>query len=428
MYIDMLRTLAPELASAEPGKLQSEKLPHLRTVIRMGDEQSPGMFNYWEVARMGGPASLRMVDDIGASLAPNDPINIQFTSGTTGAPKGATLTHRNIVNNAGYVTNAIKLTETDRLCIPVPLYHCFGMVMGTLGCVTKGAAMVFPGEGFDPAETLAAVSNEKCTGVLRRTNNVCRHACPSGLCRRRPVEPAYRDHGGRPLSDRNDEAGHRPNEHVRGDNRLRDDGNQPRVIPTARRTIRSRNACRPLAASSPTANARSSTRKAILCRLASGANSARAAIRSCVAIGGDLERTKEAVDAEGWMHTGDLAVIDEEGYCDIVGRVKDMLIRGGENVYPREVEEYLHRHDSIQEVQIFGVPDEKYGEEICAWIVLKAGVSESEASIREFCEGQISHYKVPRHIRFVDELPMTVTGKPQKFVMRERMMADLGIG
>lgn len=426
LYLEMLQTMAPELASAEPGKLQSKKLPHLRTVIRMGEDRSSGMYNFWDIAAMGGPASLKMVDDIGRSLEPNDPINIQFTSGTTGAPKGATLTHRNIVNNARFVTNAIKLTETDRLCIPVPLYHCFGMVMGTLGCVTKGAAMVFPGEGFDPAETLAAVSKEKCTGLYGvptmfvamlahptfpemdlshlRTGIMAGAPCPIETMKQvidqmnmSEVTIAYGMTETSPVSFHS----------------ATDDPIEKRVSTVGR--IQPHCECKVIDEEDNTLPV--GTRGELCTR---GYSVMRG-------YWGDLERTREAVDADGWMHTGDLAVIDEEGYCDIVGRVKDMLIRGGENVYPREVEEYLHRHDSIQEVQIFGVPDRKYGEEICAWIVLKAGASETETSIRDFCDGQISHYKVPRHIRFVDELPMTVTGKPQKFVMREKMIAELGI-
>ncbi len=426
-YLEMLQALAPELDLAEPGKLKAEKLPHLTTVIRMGAETSPGMFNFWDIEGMGGPASLRMVDDIGASLAPDDSINIQFTSGTTGAPKGATLTHRNIVNNGRFVTDAIRLTDEDRLCIPVPLYHCFGMVMGTLGCVTKGATMVFPGEGFDPGETLKALHDEQCTGLygvptmfvailahpsfedadlsVLRTGIMAGAPCPIETMKQvvkdmnmSEITIAYGMTETSPVSFQSGT----------------DDPIEKRVSTVGR--IQPHVECKVIDANG---NVLPVGERGELCT------------RGYSVMRGywdDLDRTKEAVDTDGWMHTGDLAIIDAEGYCNIVGRVKDMLIRGGENIYPREVEEFLLQNQSIQQVQVFGVPDAKLGEIVCAWIVLRDGTSETEDSIREFCHGQIAHYKIPRHVRFVDELPMTVTGKPQKFVMRDRMVEMLAAG
>ena len=426
-YLEMLQTLAPELAEAEPGKLQSAKLPHLRTVIRMGEDRSPGMVNFGAVAGMAGPAALKMVDDIGATLEPDDPINIQFTSGTTGAPKGATLTHRNIVNNARFTTDAMRFTAADRLCIPVPLYHCFGMVMGTLGCVTKGAAMIFPGEGFDPDDTLRALNDEKCTGLYgvptmfiavlshpdfaKADLSALRTGIMAGApC---PIETMKQVIGDMNMTDVTIAYGMTETSPVSFQSAT-DDPIEKRVSTVGR--IQPHAECKIIGPDGRTLpvgeRGELCTRGYLVMR----------------GYWGDLERTGEAVDADGWMHTGDLATIDAGGYCEIVGRVKDMLIRGGENVYPREVEEFLLRNDNVQDVQVFGVPDERFGEEVCAWIVLQPGAAETEDSIREFCRGQIAHYKIPRYVRFVDELPMTVTGKPQKFVMRDKMVEMLAAG
>ena len=426
-YLEMIETLAPELATAEPGRLQAAKLPHLRTVIRMGEDKSPGMVNFGEIADMAGPAALRMVDDIGATLEPGDPINIQFTSGTTGAPKGATLTHRNIVNNARFTTDAMRFTAADRLCIPVPLYHCFGMVMGTLGCVTKGAAMIFPGEGFDPADTLKALSDEKCTGLYgvptmfiamlshpdfgKADLSALRTGIMAGApC---PIETMKQVIGDMNMSDVTIAYGMTETSPVSFQSAT-DDPIEKRVSTVGR--IQPHAECKVIGPDGETLpvgeRGELCTRGYLVMR----------------GYWGDLERTSEAVDNDGWMHTGDLAIIDAEGYCEIVGRVKDMLIRGGENVYPREVEEFLLRHPNVQDVQVFGVPDERYGEEVCAWIVPQPGAGETAESIREFCQGQIAHYKIPRYVHFVDALPMTVTGKPQKFVMRDKMLELLAAG
>lgn len=425
-YLGMVRTLAPEIDAAEKGALKAAKLPHLQIVIRMGGDKSRGMFNFEDVMAMGGAAERNRRDAISASLRPGDAINIQFTSGTTGAPKGATLSHDNIVNNSNNVTAAMRFASEDRLCIPVPLYHCFGMSMGTMGCVTKGATMVFPGEGFDPGATLKAASQERCTGLYGvptmfvamlghpdfatfdlsslRTGIMAGAPCPIevmnkvisamhmsevtiayGMTETSPV--SFQSSTDDPLGKRVSTVG-RIHPHV--EVKVVDaDGN---TVPVGERGE--------------------------LCT------------RGYSVMKGyweDEEKTREAIDPEGWMHTGDLAVLDGEGYCNIVGRVKDMVIRGGENVYPREVEEFLYRHPKVKEVQVFGVPDEKYGEELAAWIVPQAGETVTTEEIRAFCDGQIAHYKIPRYVRQKTELPMTVTGKPQKFLMREAMIDELGL-
>jgi fatty-acyl-CoA synthase len=425
-YLGMLHSLAPELANCPAGRLQAKKLPHLRIVIKTGSTPVAGMYTYDEVLAMGGPAHRSRLDDLSKALSPDDAINIQFTSGTTGNPKGATLSHHNIVNNALAVAHAMRLTETDRLCIPVPLYHCFGMVLGVLACVARGATMVFPSEAFDPLVTMNAISKERCTAL---------HGVPTMFI-------AQLDH---PDFARFDF----------GTLRTGIMAGAPCPIETMKRVVSDMNMSQITIAygmteTSPASfqsevddplDKRVSTVGRILAHLevkiinedgrtVKVGEKGELCTRGYSVMKGywdDDARTAESI-REGWMHTGDLATLDAEGFCNIVGRVKDMLIRGGENVFPREVEEYLFRHPKIQEVQVFGVPDKKYGEEVACWIVLKAGETATEQEIREFCQGQIAHFKVPRYVRFVPALPMTVTGKPQKFLMRDAMVAELGVG
>ena len=423
-YLEMLQRLAPELARCAPGALQSARLPSLEMVIRLGDEHTPGMLNYTGVLAQGrASVDAPALDALGAGLSCHDAINIQFTSGTTGNPKGATLTHHNVVNNARFIAQAMDFTENDSLCIPVPLYHCFGMVLAVLACVSTGATMVFPGESFEPVATLQAVSEERCTAL---------HGVPTMFI-------AELDHPRFAEFDLS---------------RLRTGimAGSPCPIETMKRVIAEMHLSEITIAYGMTETSpvsfQSSTTDPLERRVSTVGRiqpmlEAKVvdADGNVVPVGekgellvrgysvmqgywGDEARTREAMQG-GWMHTGDLATIDAEGYCNIVGRAKDMLIRGGENVYPREIEEFLFRHPKVQSVQVFGVPDAKYGEEICAWIVPKPGQTCTEDEIRAFCRDQIAHYKVPRYIRLVQDMPMTITGKVQKFVMREQMIAEL---
>ena len=423
-YLAMLRELAPELAGALPGELRAARLPALRSVVRMGDTPSDGMFTFAEIVESGrAVADREALAALEATLGAHDPINIRFTSGTTGNPKGATLTHHNVVNNARHIAQAMRFTERDSLCIPVPLYHCFGMVLAVLACVSTGATMVFPGEAFDPAATLAAVSDERCTALhgvptmfiaeldlpdfdrydLRslRTGIMAGSPCPIetmkrvvsrmhmsevtiayGMTETSPV--SFQSSTSDPLEKRTTTVG-RIQPHL-----------EARIVDAMGQTL-------PVGQTGELWTKGYSVMRGYW---------------------EDEARTREAI-VDGWMRTGDLATFDGEGYCNIVGRLKDMLIRGGENIYPREIEEFLFRHPKIQSVQVFGVPDAKYGEEVCAWIVLRPGEQMTEEEVRDYCRGQIAHYKVPRYVRFVDQMPMTVTGKVQKFVMRERMIDEL---
>ena len=425
-YIGMVNTLAPELAASVPGKLNAARLPSLEMVIQIGGPKAPGTFAFDHVLRMGGAAQRARLSELARTLQFDDPINIQFTSGTTGAPKGATLTHHNVLNNGYFIGEAMRYDENDRVCIPVPLYHCFGMVIGNLACITHGSAMVFPGEGFDPLATLQTVAEERCTSLYGvptmfiaelehprfsefdlsslRTGVMAGAPCPSEIMRR-CVELMH-------LGDITIAYGMTETSPVSTQTSVED--------PLERRVSTVGRVHPHLEVKIIDAEGR------IVPRGTAGELCTRG---YSVMLGywNDPERTAQAIDAGRWMHTGDLGTIDADGYCNIVGRIKDLVIRGGENVYPREIEEFLYRHPKIQDVQVFGVPDERYGEELCAWVKIRAGESLTEDDVRAFCKGQIAHYKIPRHVRFVDEFPMTVTGKMQKFLMREQMVAELGI-
>ena len=425
-YVGMLRELAPEIDRSSPGRLQAKRLPALITLIRIGDGEKRGFFRFEDVLEKGGERHRARLAELRPQLQFDDPINIQFTSGTTGAPKGATLTHHNILNNGFFIGEAMRLTETDRVCIPVPLYHCFGMVLGNLACITHGAAMVYPSEGFEPLATLAAVEAERCTALygvptmfiaelghpefkrfdLRslRTGIMAGSPCPTEVMKRcinemnmREVTIAYGMTETSPVSTQTScddplerRVGTVGRVHPHVEVKIVD--GEGRIVP-------------------PGASGEFCTR----------------GYSVMLGYWDDAERTAESIDRGGWMHTGDLATMDEDGYFNIVGRIKDMVIRGGENVYPREIEEFLFRHPKVEAVQVVGVPDQKYGEELCAWIKLKAGESTSAEDIQTFCKGQIAHYKIPRYIKFVDAFPMTVTGKVQKFMMREAMVKELGL-
>jgi fatty-acyl-CoA synthase len=425
-YMEMLNTLMPELATAQPGDLHAARLPQLRAVIQVGGPASPGTIPFEDVLRMGGPRHQAALATLAETLQFDDAVNIQFTSGTTGSPKGVTLTHHNILNNGYFVGRAMRLTESDRICIPVPLYHCFGMVMGNLAAVTSGAAMVYPGEGFDPLVTLQTVAQEKCTTLYGvptmfiaeidhaefakfdlsslRTGIMAGAPCPIEVMRRvndqmnmRDVTICYGMTETSPVSfqsatddplERRVSTVGRIHPHVE----VKVVDLEGRVVPRGERGE--------------------------LCTRG---------YSIMLGYWDEPEKTADVLDAAGWMHTGDLAVIDAEGYCNIVGRIKDMVIRGGENLYPREIEEFLYRHPKIQDVQIFGVADDRYGEELCAWIRTRSGETLTTEEVRSFCQGQIAHNKIPRYVEFVDEFPMTVTGKIQKFVMREAVEAKLGL-
>jgi fatty-acyl-CoA synthase len=424
-YLVMLQTLAPELAHCAPGALRAARLPHLRSVIRMGDEPTPGCFNLGALMAAVGDDSLAAAERAADRLSPHDAINIQFTSGTTGNPKGATLTHHNIVNNARDVARMFGLAQGDRLCIPVPLYHCFGMVMSSLACTVTGATMVFPGEGFDPLATLEAVHHERCThlhGVPTMFIAQLEHprfaefdlsSLRGGIMAGSPcpIEVMKRVNSAMHMHEATIAYGMTETSPVSFHSAV-DDPLDKRVATVGR--VMPHLEVKIVDAEGQTVPV---GEKGELCT------------KGYSVMQGywdDAAKTAEAL-VDGWMHTGDLATLDAEGYCNIVGRVKDMLIRGGENVYPREVEEFLFRHPAVGQVQVFGVPDAKYGEEVCAWIVLKPGQSATAEGIQDFCRDQIAHYKVPRHIRFVRELPMTVTGKAQKFLMRKQMVEELGL-
>jgi fatty-acyl-CoA synthase len=424
-YLELLGELAPELAQSAPGTLHAARLPELREVILLDEVPAPGTRTWRQLGALADAAALARLQAVEATLSAKDPVNIQFTSGTTGAPKGATLTHRNIVNNGYFVGEAMRLTEQDRLCIPVPFYHCFGMVLGNLACVTHGACMVIPGEGFDPLATLETVQEERCTGLhgvptmfiaelehprfgefdlsSLRTGIMAGSPCPVEVMRRVVKEMhmsevtiaygmtetspvSFQTVPDDPLERRVDSVGrihpHLEAKVVDADGRIVPRGEPGELCVRGYSVMRG--------------------------------------------YWGEPERTGEVLDGEGWMHTGDLATIDEDGYCRIVGRLKDMIIRGGENVYPREIEEFLYTHPKVQDVQVLGVPDPKFGEQVCAWVRLREGVQATEAEIQDYCRRNLAYFKVPQYVRFVESFPMTVTGKVQKYLIREAMMEELG--
>ena len=413
-YLDMLDRVAGEL-------------PALNRRVVLGTDTPAGAMGWDQLREAGDRVPADRLREREALLQLDDPINIQYTSGTTGFPKGATLSHHNILNNGFFIGEGCRYTDADRVCIPVPLYHCFGMVLGNLACTTHGATMVYPAEAFDPEATLAAVQGERCTALYGvptmfiaelehpsfhefdysslRTGIMAGSPCPVevmkkvqadmhmaevticyGMTETSPV--SFQSGTDDPVDKRVSTVG-RVHPHVEVKVVDPDSGRVvPRGIPGE------------------------------LCT------------RGYVVMLGywdNEEATGEAIDRAGWMHTGDLATLDEDGYANVVGRIKDMVIRGGENVYPREVEEFLYQHPAVGDVQVVGVPDERYGEELCAWVRLREGQAVSGEELREWCRGKIATFKIPRYWRFVDEFPMTVTGKVQKFKMREASIAELGL-
>ena len=422
-YVGVLRDIAPAINTSRPGQLDLSALPALRSLIVISDEPVAGMFRFDDIAAMAPTDAVQQLEKRANLNQPDDAINIQFTSGTTGLPKGATLTHFNVLNNGFFTGQAMELSAHDRLCIPVPLYHCFGMVLGVLACVSHGATMVFPSEAFEPLAVLEAVSTQACTAlhgvptmfiaVLEhpdfdsfdfshlRTGIMAGAPCPIEVMRKvinkmnmTQVTIAYGMTETSPVSFQS----------------ATDDPLEKRVATVGR--------------IHPHVQVKIIDEKGLVVPRGTSGELCTRGYSVMLGYWGEDEKTRQDIDTAGWMHTGDLAVIDEEGYCDIVGRVKDMIIRGGENIYPREIEEYLFQHPKIQEAAVFGIPDEKYGEAVVAWIRLDDGETADADEIRQYCNEQIAYYKVPRHIVIVDEFPMTVTGKIQKFRMREGTIRD----
>jgi fatty-acyl-CoA synthase len=425
-YIETLWHLAPELGTTASSPLRAKRLPQLRWVITLGSGHHPGCLPFEDVVAAGASHDRLRLQQIAGRLTCQQPINIQFTSGTTGSPKGATLTHRNVLNNGFFVGQAIRLRPHERLCAPVPLYHCFGMVMANLACLTHGACVVYPAGAFNPVEVLQAVETERCAALYGvptmfiamlthgefgrfdltslRTGIMAGSPCPIEVMRQvvermhlPEITIAYGMTETAPVSFQSST----------------DDPLERRVTTVGR--VQPHLEVKIIGVNGVT--------------VPRGEPGELCTRGYSVMLGywNDPVRTAEALDHDAWMHTGDLATLDESGYCNIVGRMKDMVIRGGENIYPREIEEFLHRHPGIRDIQVIGVPDPKYGEELCAWIIPMPGRELQAEAVREFCRGQIAHYKIPRYVKFVETFPTTVTGKVQNFVMRDATMAELGL-
>ena len=425
-YIAMVDELAPEISKSKPGEINSIRLPTLKTVIQIGGETNDGYFDFKQIPALASTKDHQRIENLSDQLQFDDPINIQFTSGTTGFPKGATLTHFNVLNNGYFTGEGLKLSSNDKLCVPVPLYHCFGMVLSNVAALTHGTALVYPAEAFDPLTVLETVEAERCTAL---------HGVPTMFIA---------------------ELGHpRFKEFDLSSLRTGIMAGSPCPIEVMRRVVEEMHCNEMIIAYGMTETSPiitlSETDDPIekqvttvgrifphvevkiiddIGRIVVPGETGELLARGYNVMQGywdDPDLTAESIDVAGWMHTGDLATMDVEGFCNIVGRVKDMVIRGGENIYPREIEEYLYRYSKINDVQVFGIPDVKFVEELCAWIILKSGETATEDDIRGFCQGQIAHYKIPRYIRFVDSFPMTITGKVQKFAMRDAMIEELGI-
>ena len=425
-YNAILESIAPELRAGTRGALKLERLPELRVVVTLGDSRA-GMLTFADLLKRADEVTPESLALRQASLGFDDPINIQYTSGTTGFPKGATLSHHNILNNGYFVARLMNFSHRDRLVIPVPLYHCFGMVMGNLGCVSHGATMIYPEQAFDADAVLHAVQEERATALYGvptmfiaelalanfaqfdlktlRTGIMAGAPCPIEVMRKvqslmnmREVAIGYGMTETSPVSTQT-RIGTPLDKQVSTVGQVHPHVEIKVVDPETGQTL-------------PRGTLGEFCTRGYSVMLGYWNNEA---------------ATESSIDGSRWMHTGDLAVMDDEGYVNIAGRIKDMIIRGGENVYPREIEEFLYRHPKIKEVQVIGVPDPKFGEELMAWIQLTEGDQLTEVEVKAFCQGQIARYKVPRYVKFVDAFPMTVTGKIQKFVMRQQSIAELGL-
>lgn len=422
-YVATVLKFVPDARTVPSAAVRSEGLPMLERLIVIGASAYPGFLSFTDVEAAGRAEEVEILARLDGALQPDQPINIQFTSGTTGAPKGATLSHHNILNNAYFSALRMGLVEGDRLCIPVPLYHCFGMVLGVLCCITVGATMVFPSASFDPGDTLRSIEAERCTALhgvptmllamldhpdftatrldTLRTGIMAGALCPAPLMRRvtqhmnmRDVTIGYGMTEVSPLAFQTTASDS-------FDHRVETVGRVHQFVEAKVVDLEG---------------------QVLPC-----GQPGEVLFRGYSLMSGywdDADRTAEAVDADGWMHSGDLGTMDDAGYLRIVGRLKDMIIRGGENIYPREIEDVLLRHPAIQDAHVFGIPDDYYGEVVCAWI-RRRDQSLGEADVSAFCANSLARYKLPRHIRFVDDFPMTVTGKVQKFIMREQMVALL---
>ena len=432
-YAAMVNEVVTELKDCNPGELSSSQFPYLRHVVFIPPHSEPdaatppGMWSWSDMVERHAGVSGEQLAARQMECHFDDPVNIQYTSGTTGNPKGAMLTHHNLVANGVYVGDCIELTENDRLCIPVPFYHCFGCVMGNLGCITHGSAIVIPAEHFDPLKTLQALDKERCTALYGvptmfisqldhpefdsfdlsclRTGIMAGSPCPIEVMRQ-----VIDRMGAHQMTIAYGQTEHSPviTQTLTSDSIERRVSTVGKVLPGVEARVVDLETGQEVG---PGVQGELQARSSMVMR----------------GYYNMPEATGSAIDEEGWLHTGDLAEVDEDGYYKITGRLKDMIIRGGENVYPREIEEFLYTHPKVSDVQVIGVPDERFGEEVMAWVMLRPGESADAEEIREFCRGRIAHFKVPRYVKVTEEFPMTVTGKIQKFRMREMAVEELGL-
>jgi fatty-acyl-CoA synthase len=426
-YSEMMYELIPKLKDNKLPTFDCDEFPLLKSVISLSKNNLHGILMWEEFMDMGIRIDYHELEKRQSTLSFDDPINIQFTSGTTGSPKGATLSHHNILNNGYFATKTQRITEKDKIVIPVPLYHCFGMVLGNLGCIAQGATMIYPSETFDAETTLKAISEEKATALYGvptmffaeldhpnrkkydlsslRTGIMAGSLCPTELMKKVQSEMNLTEMG----------IGYGMTETSPLSTQTRHDTPFDKRVSTVGKIL-------------PHTEIKiihPETHQVVPI----GETGELCTRGYCVMLGywNDPEKTKESIDSAGWMHSGDLAIMDDEGYINIVGRIKDMIIRGGENIYPKVIEEFLYTHENIKEVSVFGVPDEKLGEQVCVWIQMHDNYKLTEAEVKEYCRGKIAHYTIPHHVKFVHEFPMTVTGKIRKIEMREAMKVELGL-